>query len=85
VVLHGAAPNPVRGQATLRYEVPEQTSVRIDLFDVLGRRVTTLVDRKEVAGRQTTTVDASRLSSGTYFVRLQSDGTVRTEQITVVR
>jgi hypothetical protein len=85
LVLHGAAPNPVRGQATLRYEVPEQTSVRIDLFDVLGRRVTTLVNRKEVAGRQTTTFDASRLSSGTYFVRLQSDGAVRTEQITVVR
>jgi len=85
LVLHGTAPNPVRGQATLRYEVPEQASVRIDLFDVLGRRVTTLVDRKEVAGRQTTTFDASRLSSGTYFVRLQSEGTVRTEQITVVR
>jgi len=85
LVLHGAAPNPVRDQATLRYEVPEQASVRIDLFDVLGRRVTTLVDRKEVAGRQTTSLDASRLSSGTYFVRLQSAGTVRTEQITVVR
>ncbi len=85
LVLHGPAPNPVRGQATLRYEVPEQTSVRIELFDVLGRRITTLVNRKEVAGRQTTTFDASRLSSGTYFVRLQSEGTVRTEQITVVR
>ena len=85
LILHGAAPNPVRGPAILRYEVPERASVRIELFDVLGRRVTTLVDRKEAAGRKTTAIDPSSLSSGTYFVRLQAEGSVRTEQITVVR
>ena len=85
LVLHSAAPNPVRAQAILRYEVPEQTSVRVELFDVLGRRVATFVDRKETAGRKTTAIDASGLSNGTYFVRLQAEGAVRTEPITVVR
>ena len=85
LVLHAPAPNPVRGQARLRYEVPEEAPVRVELYDVLGRKVTTLVDREEAAGRKTTTLDASGLSSGTYFVRLTAEGTAQTEQITVVR
>jgi hypothetical protein len=43
------------------------------------------VERKETAGRKTTAIDASGLSNGTYFVRLQAEGAVRTEPITVVR
>jgi len=85
LALHGAAPNPVRGQATLRYDVPEEARVQVELYDVLGRRVTTLVNRHEDAGRKTTALDASGLSSGTYFVRLRAEGTTQTEQITVVR
>lgn len=85
VALHGPAPNPVREQATLRYEVTEKTQVRIDVFDVLGQRVATLLDRQEDAGRKTTSLDANGLSSGTYFVRLTASGTAQTEQMTVVR
>ncbi len=85
LILHAPAPNPARGQTSLRYEVPERAPVRIELFDVMGRHVSTLVDGQAAAGRKTTALDASDLSSGTYFVRLTAEGAVRTEQITVVR
>ncbi|MFO8100390.1 MAG: T9SS type A sorting domain-containing protein [Salinibacter sp.] len=85
LALHAPAPHPVQEQARLRYEVPEEGPVRVELYDVLGRKVSTLVDREEEAGRKQVSLNASGLSSGTYFVRLEAEGAVRTEQITVVR
>lgn len=84
VELREAAPNPVRQRAVIRYAVPDRREVRLDLYDVLGRRVRTLVQgRKE--GRHTVQVDASGLSSGVYFLQLHAGATEKTRRLTVVR
>ena len=77
-------PNPARGQATVRFAVPERQDVRIVLYDLLGRRVQTVVDA-EAEGRTEQPIDVSRLASGTYFLRMQTDGHTETQRLTVVR
>jgi predicted outer membrane repeat protein len=77
-------PNPVRGQATVRFAVPERQDVRITLYDMLGRRIRTVVDTN-AEGRTEAQFDVSDLASGTYFLRMQTAGHIETQRITVVR
>jgi len=78
-------PNPARSTATVRFAVLERQAVRITLYDLLGRRVQTVVDT-EVKGRTEQVLDVSRLASGIYFLRMQTEaGSVDTQRITVVR
>ena len=82
--LLGTFPNPARSRATVRYAVEAPTEVDLALYDLLGRRVQTLV-RQEQEGRHERRLDTSRLPSGTYFLRLQAGGTTKTQKLTVVR
>lgn len=84
VQLLSTYPNPVRSQATVRYALPEKQEVSIRLYDVLGRRVRTVV-RAEQGGRHERRLDVGSLPSGVYFLRLQADGQTRTQKLTVVR
>jgi len=85
VQLHGSFPNPARTQATIRYALPRATDVHLDVYDLLGRRVMTLAEGRQEAGRKQLPLDASRLASGTYFYRLTAGETTRTRKLTVVR
>ena len=78
-------PNPVRGQGTIEYRLPKSSSVRLVLYDMLGRRVQTLASGRRQGGRHVVDLDASRLTSGVYFARLEADGATRTRKIVVVK
>ncbi len=61
-------PNPFNPSTTLRFELPEQTEVRLQVYNVLGQRVSTLInDEVREAGFHTVTFDASQQASGMYF------------------
>jgi len=81
-------PNPVREWATVELAVKEAQDVTVAVYDVLGRRVTTL-HRGPLPAQETKrlSLDASRagLSSGTYFVRAEGEDFVTTERLTVVQ
>jgi hypothetical protein len=76
-------PNPARSDVTVRYEIPRKTEVTIALYDVLGRRVATGLNRSQDAGRTQTTISVSGLSSGVYFVRLRTESAVTTRKLVV--
>ena len=80
-------PNPTRQRATVRYVVPDGGAqpVRLDVYNLLGQRVATLVHETKTSGREEIVLDASGWASGTYFLRLQVGGAMRTERLTVVR
>ena len=78
-------PNPASTQATIRYAVPRAQHVRIDLYDLLGRRVRVLTDERKRAGRHQLTLDTSDLPSGTYFYRLDAADVTSTRKVTVLR
>jgi hypothetical protein len=59
--------------------------VRLTVYDMLGREVAVLVDGHRAIGRHEATVEAGRLSPGTYLVRLQAGDTERTQRLTIVR
>lgn len=84
VELLGTYPNPVQSRVTVRYAVPERQEVTIQFHDILGRKVRTLV-RSEKTGRHKHRVDVENLASGVYFLRLQAEGKMRTQKLTLVR
>ncbi len=79
------APNPVRDRATLRLVFEQDTEAAVAVFDVLGRRVATLHEGPVAAGPHAFSVDARALATGTYFVRVATEATVRTHRLTVMR
>ncbi|PSQ91379.1 MAG: T9SS C-terminal target domain-containing protein, partial [Bacteroidetes bacterium QH_2_63_10] len=88
VELLPAVPHPVRTHAALRYQVPEPTQVTLELHDLLGRHVATLVDRRRAEPGTRTynwTPRAGAVSSGTYMLRLRAGDTTRTRRLVVVR
>jgi len=76
-------PNPFNPETTLRYQLPEASSVKLEVYDVLGRKVATLVDAKQEAGRYTVRFNAAAygLASGIYFYRLSAGKFVETKKM----
>ena len=65
-------PNPFNPSTTVRFALPAESHVRIELLDMLGRTVRTLVDEVRGAGRHDVVVDARMLASGTYLCRMHA-------------
>ncbi len=83
--LHAAYPNPFNPTTRLGFDLPQAASVRLAVFDVLGREVASLLSGSMQAGRHNVTFDGSGLASGLYFARLEADGHVFTEKIMLVK
>lgn len=81
-------PNPVRTQATIECAVRERQHVTVAVYDVLGRRVTTLHEGPLPAQdtrRFRLNASEAGLSSGTYFVRVRGENFADTRRLSVVR
>ncbi len=79
-------PNPVAGTATIEYGLDHADAVTVHVYDVSGRLVATLLDSAyRAAGPGTITLNASGLSSGIYFVKLQTPTSSVSRKITVVK
>ena len=71
-------PNPFNPSTKIKYTIPtvrtQQTiSVKLKVYDIIGNEVATLVNKDEPAGEYETEFDGSKLPSGIYFYRLQTD------------
>lgn len=67
-------PNPVSARAFVQVSLPETANVRIDAYDILGRRVADLMNVEMKAGVQVVPIETSNLASGTYFLRFHIQG-----------
>ncbi len=65
-------PNPFNPTTVIRYQLPVASRVTLELFDVLGRKVATLVETKQEAGIHEYVLNMSGFSSGMYFYRLKA-------------
>jgi endonuclease/exonuclease/phosphatase family metal-dependent hydrolase len=87
--LASIAPNPFRPSTDIHFELRDPAHVRLDVYDVRGRRITTLVDGARPTGVQRMTWDGRSaglaVPPGIYFVRLQAGGVVETRKITRLR
>lgn len=85
VQLRKSFPNPAAERATIEYTLPEATTVQMQVYDVLGRRVARLVDDRKQAGIHRVEFDASAHPSGTYFVRMKATGVMKTRRLSIVK
>ncbi len=84
-VLSPNYPNPFNPTTTIQFQIPLAEHVRLDVFDLLGRKVMTLLDGMQPAGTQTVQFDASSLSSGMYIYRIQSGDFVATQTMMLIK
>lgn len=73
-------PNPFNPTSMLTIALPEAGNLKVQVFNLLGQQVATLVDGKVDAGYQRLTFDGSKLASGTYLVRAEVPGKLNTTQ-----
>jgi hypothetical protein len=90
VILNQNYPNPFNPRTTLTYVLPRSAHVRLAVYDTEGRRVRTLVDGVEPAGEHRVDwngmSDADlEVSSGVYFVRLETGGAMRTRKVVFLK
>ena len=78
-------PNPFNPTTTIRFALPEETEVELAVYDLLGRKVTTLVDGRNSAGTYEVIFEAGNLASGTYIYRLQADDFIKSKQLTLIK
>jgi photosystem II stability/assembly factor-like uncharacterized protein len=85
-------PNPFNGEATIQYTVggvglqaSGVSNVQLQVFDLLGREIATLVNERKVPGTYSVSFDAGRLSSGVYLYRFTAGGYVQTRRMVVVK
>jgi hypothetical protein len=65
-------PNPFNPSTKIEYSIPKLSEVNLSIFDVLGNKVSELVDQTQTAGNYVYEFDGSSLSSGTYFLRMNA-------------
>jgi hypothetical protein len=66
-------PNPFNPSTTIHFELPDAAHVTLTVYNVLGQQVMSVLDEERSAGRYDVRIDASALSSGAYFYRLQAE------------
>jgi len=85
ITLEQNYPNPFNPSTTIAFEISRQEFVRLEVFNALGREVTTLVAGTREAGTHTVLFDASRYASGVYFCRLQTENRSITKPMILLR
>ncbi|PIU44271.1 MAG: hypothetical protein COS95_09880, partial [Ignavibacteriales bacterium CG07_land_8_20_14_0_80_59_12] len=84
--LQPAFPNPFNPSTTLTYSLPSDSFVHVEVVDLLGRTVQTLVKGVyQGAGEHRVAFDGAGIGSGIYFARFEIDGAVQTRKLILVR
>ncbi len=78
-------PNPFNPTTTIKYSVPQRSNVEIKVYDILGKEILTLVNEEKFRGVYSVTFNASGLSSGIYFYRMQSGNFVKTKKMLILK
>ncbi len=79
--LHQNYPNPFNPSTTIRFDVPRESRVRLEVFNLLGVRIAVIVDEVRQAGSYVQRFNAANLPSGVYFARLQAGRYTATKKL----
>jgi pullulanase/glycogen debranching enzyme len=78
-------PNPFNPTTSFTFDVSRAADVKLEVYDMLGRKVKELVNERKAAGTYTVSFDASELSSGMYIYRLQAGDMVLSKKMTLIK
>jgi hypothetical protein len=78
-------PNPFNPVTKINYALPKSGFVTLKVYDMLGREVVSLVNENKVSGNYSVDFNASNLTSGVYFYRLEVNGFVDTKKMLMIK
>jgi len=78
-------PNPFNPVTTIEYYIPKEAKVSLEVFDLLGSKVSTIVNEIKTAGSYAVKFDSSKLSSGIYIYRLLFHGMTLSRKMIVIK
>jgi hypothetical protein len=78
-------PNPARGTTTITFALAQASEVKLEVFDVSGRKVATAAEGPRPAGENQATLDTRNLAAGVYVYRLQAGDEVASKRLAVVK
>ncbi|MCK5087637.1 MAG: T9SS type A sorting domain-containing protein, partial [Melioribacteraceae bacterium] len=70
-------PNPFNPSTVIEFSVPQNTHVKLAVYDILGREVSILVDKDMSAGNYKVDFDASHLTSGIYMYKISANNSTK--------
>ncbi len=85
VELQSNYPNPFNPATNIQFGLPQAQDVTLNVYNALGRKVTTLADKRFSAGRHTVTFNGAGLSSGVYIYRLHTTDRTLTRKMTLIK
>jgi hypothetical protein len=74
-------PNPISNSAEIEFTIPDGVPLQIDLYNLSGRKVQTLIGNQQTQGVHQYHLDASHLPNGIYLIRLQAGNRIATQRI----
>jgi len=83
--LSGNYTNPFNVSTVINYELPVDSHVKLEVYNLLGRKVATLVNEQEETGYRSVVWDASEVSSGLYFYKLSAGDYTETKRMMLVK
>jgi len=84
-LLYQNYPNPFNPVTNISYQIPERSQVSLKIYDMLGKEITVLLNEIKEPGFYETQWDASKLSSGLYFYKLQANGFSQIKKLMVLK
>lgn len=78
-------PNPFNPTTTINYQITKNDFVSLKVYDILGNEVATLVNEEKATGSYEINFDASSLSSGTYFYKLQAGSFIESKKMLLLK
>lgn len=85
-LLEAISPNPIHSLATVRFTLVSAMHVSLSIYDVMGRRVTTLLNREQFSpGEHVIAVSADGLANGLYYCRMVANGVAMTRRMIVTK
>jgi predicted acyltransferase (DUF342 family) len=85
IALEQNYPNPFNPTTTIRYQLPEKNHVSLQIFDILGNLISTLVNQEQEPGYYSVVWNAAHFASGVYFYRFMSGSFVSTKKLILVK
>ncbi|MBI1805223.1 MAG: T9SS type A sorting domain-containing protein, partial [Ignavibacteriae bacterium] len=83
--LNANYPNPFNPSTLISYNLPEESNAHLVVYNLLGQQVATLVDGLQSAGEHSVTFDASGLSSGLYYYKLEAGKNVQVNKMMLLK
>lgn len=78
-------PNPFNPKTTISFRLIKNTDVNISVYDIIGREVTTLTDKKLSAGKHSIDIDATNWPGGIYFYKVKTAKTIVTKKMVLAK